>query len=499
MLNTKKTTSILETIALGYLFIPIVIFMLSWLKIWISIPVVVFLLFVTSRILFDKRAAENDPGLKISPRFIVFSVICFVLILLLSYFLGAGGFTAQPFDSIKHNFILKDLIEQSWPVRYEMQGEKGVLCYYIAGYLVPALIGKLTSSFDAASACSAVWHAIGIFIAILVFYKSLGNKRKPAYLLLIFLVFMLFSPFNAMMQFIYMFIYPERTVTALHFQWISEDINVQLSSNLTLLRYVFPQFVPAIIVTALMSKYRKRYDIWALLASPLLSYSVFAFIGIVELMLILFLFDMIKDKNFKQSLKSILSLENLAGVISALVFLLYLAGNILQTKPAGAENTLKLVDYSELPLVLLLHELAWGLWILFLFKTNKKEPLLWAVSVCLFIFPFFEFGHYNDLCIRGSMPALICLCFLLAKELINAADPVKKRLLSIAAIVIALLLSGGFSMLEEMHIPENKSILSQVYYWDEYDNSLEFYTEYDWTKYQYINWEENSVSNFILR
>lgn len=498
MLNSKKPTSVLETVALGYLFIPIVIFMLSWIKRWFAIPVVILIVIALCKVLFDKGTDDGSSKIKISPSFIVCSAICFVLILLLSYFLGAGGFTAQPFDSIKHNFILKDLIEQPWPVRYEMNGDKGVLCYYIAGYLVPALIGKFTSSFDFASAFSAIWHAIGIFIAILVFYRSL-NKRKPSYLLIIFAVIMLFAPFNALMQFVYMIIYPDRTVTAFHFQWISEDINVQLSSNLTLLRYVFPQFVPSLIVIALMFRLRKKYDKWALIASPLLSFSVFAFLGIVELMLMLFLFDMIKDKNVKKSLKSILSLENIAGIISASMFLLYLAGNIMQTKPSGAENAFKLVDYSELPLVLLLHEIAWGLWLVFLFKTNKKEPLLWTVSICLFLFPFFEFGHYNDLCIRGSMPALICLCFLLAKELIDALGSVNKRLLPIAGIIIALLLSGGFSTLEEMHLPENKSILSQVYYWDEYSNSLEFYTEYEWTKYQYINWEENALSNFILR
>lgn len=498
MLNSKKPTSVLETVALGYLFIPIVVFMLSWIKLWFAIPIVILIVIALCKMLFGKGSDDGSSKIKISPSFIVCSAICFVLILLLSYFIGAGGFAAQPFDSIKHNYILKDLIEQPWPVRYEMNGDKGVLCYYIAGYLIPALIGKITSSFDVASAFSAIWHAIGIFIAILVFYSSL-NKRKPSYLLIIFAVIMLFAPFNALMQFLYMIIYPDRTVTAFHFQWISEDINVQLSSNLTMLRYVFPQSVPALIVISLLFSNRKRYDRWALIASPLLSFSVFTFLGIVELMLILFLFDMIKDKNVKASLKSILSLENIAGIISASMFLLYLAGNIMQTKPEGAESTFKLVDYGELPLVLLLHEISWGLWLVFLFKTNKKEPLLWTVSICLFLFPFFEFGHYNDLCIRGSMPALICLCFLLAKELIGALESANKRLLPIAGIVIALLLSGGFSTLEEMHLPENKSILSQVYYWDEYNNSLEFYTEYEWTKYQYINWEDNSISNFILR
>jgi hypothetical protein len=97
------------------------------------------------------------------------------------------------------------------------------------------------------------------------------------------------------------------------------------------------------------------------------------------------------------------------------------------------------------------------------------------------------------------MPALLCLCFLLAKELTGALGSANKRLLPAAAIVIALLLSGIFPALEEMHLPENKSVFSQQYYWDEYSNSLAFFTEYDWTRYQYIDWEENALSKFILR
>ena len=148
---TKKPISVLETIALGYLFIPIFVFMLSWIKLWISIPLVALILIVLCKTLFDKKSSENDLGIRITPQLIIYSVICFVLVLLLSYYIGEGGFTPQPFDSIKHNYILKDLIDNSWPVRYELQGEKGVLCYYIAGYLMPALFGKLTSSFDSAS------------------------------------------------------------------------------------------------------------------------------------------------------------------------------------------------------------------------------------------------------------------------------------------------------------------------------------------------------------
>ena len=96
MLKNKRPTSVLEIFALGYLFIPVFIFMLSWLKLWISIPVVILVLIALCKMLFDKGTDDSGQKIKISSSFIVCSVICFVLILLLSYFLGAGGFTAQP-------------------------------------------------------------------------------------------------------------------------------------------------------------------------------------------------------------------------------------------------------------------------------------------------------------------------------------------------------------------------------------------------------------------
>ena len=501
MVKTGKPTFVLETIALGYLFIPIIVFMLSWIKIWIAIPVVALTLFGLCKVLFDKDSAEGSAKIKISSSFIIYSVICFALILLLSYFLGLGGFTEQPYDATKHNFILKDLIDNPWPVRFDTANGKGTLCYYIAGYIIPAMVGKITSSFDAASVFSVIWHALGIYIAILVLYKSVANgkgKDKPVYLLYIFLVIMLFAPFNALMQFFCIYIYPDQPIPAIH--WISDSINVSFSSDLTSLRYVYPQFVPTLIVIALLFRMRKRYDKWALIVSPLMAFSAFSFVGAVELMLILFVMDLIKDKSFKSSFRSILSIENLAGVISALLFLLYLAGNIMQPKPESARIGLNLIDYGRFPLVLLLQELSWGVWILILFRSNKKEPLLWAASICLFIFPFIEVGRFNDLCTRGSIPALLCLCVLLIKELISVLERSEKRIIPLTALILSLLLAGAFFIPEEVHLPDSsKGILTSEHNWWGFNNSLEFYTMNDWTRYQYISWEENSLSDFILR
>lgn len=67
-------------------------------------------------------------------------------------------------------------------------------------------------------------------------------------------------------------------------------------------------------------------------------------------------------------------------------------------------------------------------------------------------------------------------------------------------LILALLLSGAFFIPEEFHLPDSsKGLFTTQHNWWGFDNSLEFYTMNDWTRYQYISWEENPVCNFILK
>lgn len=56
---------------------------------------------------------------------------------------GAGGVGFQNDDYPASNALLKDLIEQEWPLRAEIEGESIPIVYYM-GYFLPASgIGKL--------------------------------------------------------------------------------------------------------------------------------------------------------------------------------------------------------------------------------------------------------------------------------------------------------------------------------------------------------------------
>lgn len=58
----------------------------------------------------------------------------------------------------------------------EFSGD-GVLCYYIAGYILPALVGKV-AGFHAAEITELLFAAVGLLIGCLLFHRNYGEKKN---------------------------------------------------------------------------------------------------------------------------------------------------------------------------------------------------------------------------------------------------------------------------------------------------------------------------------
>ena len=79
---------------------------------------------------------------------------------------GAGGWGAGDSDWLKHDTILRDLLERPWPVTYESGRGPVLLVYYVTYYLPAALLGKLTGgSWTVASQTLALTTFLGIVLA----------------------------------------------------------------------------------------------------------------------------------------------------------------------------------------------------------------------------------------------------------------------------------------------------------------------------------------------
>ena len=79
---------------------------------------------------------------------------------------GAGGWGAGDSDWLKHDTILRDLLERPWPVTYESGHGPVLLVYYVTYYLPAALLSKMAGgNWTVASQALALTTFLGIVLA----------------------------------------------------------------------------------------------------------------------------------------------------------------------------------------------------------------------------------------------------------------------------------------------------------------------------------------------
>jgi len=180
---------------------------------------------------------------------------------------GIGGYGYQDTDWLKHNAILKDLIERPWPVVYRLGGQAAPLVYYIAYYLPAALLGKL-GGWLLANQVLLVWSWIGLVLAMLWFITL---NRRAAFTVI--LLFVIFSGLDVIGEvFVRSIVAPIRPEVRAILSWDHIEqwsIGWQYSSNTTLLFWVPHQALAGWIASGVL--------MYAILYFPQRKYSLFYF------------------------------------------------------------------------------------------------------------------------------------------------------------------------------------------------------------------------------
>jgi hypothetical protein len=128
----------------------------------LCIGVVLLVLFYTSReqewgLGNEQNKTADYPKLRLSH----LAAACLVSLVLISIS-GVGGNGFQDSDWLKHNSILKDLIEKPWPVIYQIGETDALLVYYLAYYLPDS--SNVTLLFWVPNQALAGWIASGLFV-----------------------------------------------------------------------------------------------------------------------------------------------------------------------------------------------------------------------------------------------------------------------------------------------------------------------------------------------
>ncbi|CAH0995243.1 hypothetical protein EMA8858_01363 [Emticicia aquatica] len=399
----------LKITTVSYLILPNLIFVVTWLNpLWATISLVVSIYSFYSFIKHTKQCFEENSALRfeIMPQKVTLYLAIFTLILGIFFSLGNFGF-GQSYDYFKHNTIVKELIEKSFPVVYENETRYGVLKepailgYYMAYYLPTAIICKFIG-VGFANILLFIWGGIGIFISFCWLYFLTPKNLNILLVILLFLLgATLFKPY------LYAH-YLLKNIVSLpmiqYFIWPSG-----ISFNLINIHYS-PQHYIVTTVGVFFVYYecfiRKDNRFVLFFVSLLLMWSFLgAFsVGIITAFLVIF-----------RRFKNFFGPENIiGGGVITFIMASYFLAHFQDNRYSGFIWTF--ADISgylyQKPLVSILALIGYcifeiGVYLFFMFKvfsqksTNKEKLILLFFCAAYFIIsPLYRIGYNNDLAMR---------------------------------------------------------------------------------------------------
>ena len=419
--------------AVLYAAVPVMIFFLGWLKLWLGVPMTLLLAGGVMR-LWPKRphTAANTSFLRAA---------AWVWIVLLAFALawcflgGQGGYFYQNTDFANRNGVLHDLVNHTWPVYYYGEdggfGNRGnpfALVYYICHWLVPALAGKVVLAITGATGAAwlaanfilFLWTSVGVFLV----FCLLGVMLRPQgwlALLLICVGFMAFSGLDII-----------GTV------WMGQDVGFHIerwagaweySSITTCLFWVFNQAVVPWLMTlcVLQEKSVENYALLGLLALP---FGPLPFLGLVVMCLALGGVELVKNARahtLSPFWRRVFSLQNLLALVAVLpVFYFYFSSNAATSMEEGRfcfylAGRQDVNVWAELFRFVQFYMLECGVYLALIWRDYKRQPLFYITAVSLMVYPLFQMGASGtgDFTMRASIPALVVLACMVLKSLVR--------------------------------------------------------------------------------
>ena len=398
---SKKTLKIITYL---YLIIPIVIFIVSWVKIQFAILPVFFLV-----VLLVKKALEKEEQVSIINK--KFCVLIFAIIMGICFLGGIGGMFYQSSDWHYRNAIFRDLINKDWPVCYE--NADAALSYYIGIWMVPAMIGKGILSIAGADLAWKIanlsllfWCTVGITLTILWLVKDFQPKSLRKILFISFL----FLGFSGL-DFIGVFLQGSmESIGEMHLEWWASYF--QYSSMMTQIFWVFNQSIVAWLITVMFvqEKSVKQYLFLILLC---FTYSPLPFLGLIPLMGvrgIKYLVQAIQEKKISEFVKEVFSIENILALIAIFpIYGLYYGNNSAIQTGSGLRIIEEVLNKNGIKVWLEFYLLEVGIYGILLWRSYKRNEIYLAALITLMIIPFIGIGLEYDFAMRVSIPALIVI------------------------------------------------------------------------------------------
>ena len=423
----------------AYLTIPVVIFMLGYLRPLIGIPAAVLMAgcCVFSCIDFckgpDRKLKDRSSdffGMKMPIKYLI---ALFMVALITVFISGVGEYVYSMVDHVFRRAIFNDLISYKWPVIYDYSTQYNprvisvlgktqgttALVYYTTFWMPSALVGKLFGN-AAGNIFLLIWTTLGVWLTLVgtaMFIRRI-SWAVP-------IIFVTFSGLDVIPNIVQSVTHYEGFMAVEH--WLPAFAYM---SNFTQLSNVFNQCVPIWVLTVMLmlsSNVRST----GFIGSLSFAYSPWATIGMIPLALAL---AFRKELQPEKKPKVILSLLHPAGIISCAVMLGIFGPYYMVSTSASDESGFAWKfcrNFGEFLLFwVLLMVIELVPFVIVLWKREKKEPLFIASVITLALIPVYKISYFNDFSMRASLPALFVISVqftaLLAKMFADDKQRVRK-------------------------------------------------------------------------
>lgn len=420
-------------VSLSYLYIalPFIIFVLSWVKWYLSIPVTLFILYTIYQ-LIKKNSNLWLPTLNMDSIRLLFLIL--IIIAIWVYFSGIGGFVFQNEDHRWRNEIYQMLVLYDWPLIKDVTINNIIeargMIYYIGFWLPSALIGKLFG-IQAGYFFQILWAILGIF---LVYYYICAHIKKMTIYPLFGLIF--FSGLDIVGYYMLNSDLSGITNTT-HIEFWNEI--AQYSSMTTQLFWVFNQCIYAWLIICIILTQNDNRQIIFIWSLAMLT-STFPFVGMLPFLIYKIISNTPDSISFRQSFhyffKDICTLENILGGGSiGIISFIYLIGNISAQNVDTPATSISSPGFVFLAFLFFLIEA--GLYLLAMYPYQKANFLYYIVIIILLICPYIHVGSGVDFSMRASIPALFVM-YLLFVETFSSSIKDHKWLITIALTLLFL-------------------------------------------------------------
>ena len=419
-----KTIQTLKISTILYLLIPSVLFLLTWIHLWIGIPCVLFIVFYTWKTLQKTTVSTHETFISLST-----FLLCLGISIALNYVLGIGEFRPQTYDFQANNFKYYDLITHQLPVYYAEQ--KTYLCYYTGYYLPSALLAKVFG-IETCRYFSFIWSVFGMWLVFL--WISTFTRKNIIGLLTIVLLFA-----NAWFAI-------KLLINFAYFQEHLQPYYIQLNQFKLITSPLIKNYawatqhtIPACLgvcvsIDNFRTKTNLKYLLLMLLStmfwSPLTAVGLFPFVA----------FYFLKDLKNVFSINSIRSLMLMMFLILSFTpLLLY----FISTEGIHVNNTefIWQTGVKSWWIFYLIYTISnFIIWGFFLNHTKNQYKILWKIAV---IFPsiiaIYRIGIYNDFNVRVSFPSFFMLSILVG---ISVVEKLKIKSLIGVGIMLLMILNS---------------------------------------------------------